>query len=280
MSKRKKPSIAYLKTKVLCLFILGMSLQCEKEYMIPDYVVDEYVEIETHRLHAKSYGSGHKTIIFENGLGQYMRAWFESGIFEAISKDAETIVYNRAGIGESTVGPDPRDLPTLSGDLNELVDQLADNQKVILAGHSIGGAIIRKFATEYPDKIEGLLFIDATVENFQNISDQDENALVGEINNKDNSRLGTVQEAKQLKEIIHQLSALPPLPDIPVVVLTSVKIDETTTEYLVNKWSQAQQVLGIGISDFTHIETEKSGHFIHLEEPELVINSIRNLMNK
>jgi hypothetical protein len=38
--------------------------------------------------------------------------------------------------------------------------------------------------------------------------------------------------------------------------------------------------LKVGLTDFTHITTVNSGHYIQLEEPELVLSNIKLLLSK
>lgn len=50
------------------------------------------------------------------------------------------------------------------------------------------------------------------------------------------------------------------------------------TKEVVEDWSLAHQSLGNGIRNFTQIKTNKSGHFVYLEDPNLVLNNIRKLL--
>ena len=266
---------------IIVVVLLTCVWSCKKEgFVLPDYIMEEFVDLGTHQLSALTHGTGEHTVIFENGLGTNMRVWFESEIVQTIGNEAEAIAYNRAGTKKSTVGPDPRDLPTLMEDLHQLILALSENEKVILVGHSLGGAIIRSYAIAYPHKVEGICFVEASHEEFLRLSEDDERGLISEIKKRDDSRLGTIQEAAQIIENAAYLRSLPNLPDIPVIVLTSVKLEEGLSETYVKRWSEVQRSLGEGVSDFTQIETSKSGHNIHTEEPELVIQSVRTLMNK
>jgi hypothetical protein len=81
-------------------------------------------------------------------------------------------------------------------------------------------------------------------------------------------------------------STLPYLPDVPVIVLTSLK-PEAYVVYGDSKygagrqiWYNASEQSGRGVTDFTHITATNSGHYIMRDEPELVIYSIDLLMSK
>lgn len=89
---------------------------------------------------------------------------------------------------------------------------------------------------------------------------------------------GASMEAAQLIENVSFLKKLPTLPDIPLIVITSTKTDSEMTEENVADWFLAHESLGKGITNFTHIKTNKSGHFVYLEEPNLVIDNILKLL--
>ncbi len=68
------------------------------------------------------------------------------------------VIYDRAGIGKSETGPNPRNIERLSAEL----DSVINNFKVILVGHSLGGLIIRDYAIKNPEKTGTMLFVDPT----------------------------------------------------------------------------------------------------------------------
>lgn len=65
------------------------------------------------------------------------------------------------------------------------------------------------------------------------------------------------------------IHAKPLLKEIPVVVISAENPSE--------KWKQRQQLLAKLTNKTEHIQT-KSGHSVHLEEPEIVIDSILRLV--
>lgn len=73
---------------------------------------------------------------------------------------------------------------------------------------------------------------------------------------------------------------LPDLPNVPVIVLSSMKTDSEHTLADRQLWYNAHELLRIGVSDFTHISTVNSGHYIMIDEPDLVFTNLRDLVNK
>lgn len=270
------------RTGLVFLFFIGLFCStCSKgEFEIPEYIPLEIVDLGTHKLELLNYGDGDHTIVFENGLGTQMTIWVEPGVFEAIGKNNQVIAYNRGGYGNSEVGPTPRDIPRIISELHQVIEAKAKNEKVILVGHSLGGAFIRSYAIAHPEKVEALLFIESTHEDFLTLIPEDEAELIREIKRANPNRPGTIEEAMQMIENDEYLESLPNLPDVPTITMVSTRLDEGLTEAYINRWVMIQESLGEGLSDFTVITTNNSGHKIHEDEPQLVIDAISDLINK
>lgn len=77
-------------------------------------------------------------------------------------KGLRSLAYDRAGLGHSDPGPEPRDGRAINDDLEALLDRLGEHGPVLLAGHSMGGLMVRLFALERERRpIRGLVLVDA-----------------------------------------------------------------------------------------------------------------------
>lgn len=251
--------------------------------------INEYITIDTIQLDAGGYdlfvlssGKGNQTIVLESGLGDDLSVWLESGIAEEFVESSQVIIYNRAGYSPSEFSEDvPRNLNELTNDLTKVISAVSQNEKVILVGHSLGGAIIRNYAIQFPDKVEGLLFVDTSHEDLE-----DRDALQIMIDEsvpqlEQAGQLATASEIAQLVDTYDILIALPDLPDLPVHVLTSMALEDENDMMEVEEVAlkfEAHASLGTGVTNFTHITTTNSGHHIHLDEPQLVITSLEQLI--
>jgi pimeloyl-ACP methyl ester carboxylesterase len=83
-------------------------------------------------------------------------------------------------------------------------------------------------------------------------------------------------------EMCHdQLRNSPPLPDIPLTVLSAhirhepwgIMADEAD-----RYWMELQTDLVSRVPNSTHIVSENGGHNLHFDEPELVIDAIRQVV--
>jgi pimeloyl-ACP methyl ester carboxylesterase len=100
-------------------------------------------------------------VVFEAGMSAPAASWVHTQ--REVSMRARTLSYDRAGYGGSDPDPHDRTLERIVEDLTALLDLLGETSPVVLVGHSWGGPIVRLFADEHPERVAGLVFVDATV---------------------------------------------------------------------------------------------------------------------
>lgn len=100
-------------------------------------------------------------VVFEAGMSAPAATW--SHTQHAISAHTRTLSYDRAGYGGSDEDPADRTLERIVDDLTALLEAIDEVDPVILVGHSWGGPIVRLFADRHPDRVAGLVFVDATL---------------------------------------------------------------------------------------------------------------------
>jgi len=76
------------------------------------------------------------------------------------------------------------------------------------------------------------------------------------------------------------MATLPNLPNVPTIVLTSMKVDASHNGADRQNWFNAHESLKDGITDFTHITSINSGHYIYIDEPNLVLDNLKLLISK
>lgn len=72
-----------------------------------------------------------------------------------------SLAYDRAGLGHSDAGPEPRDGRAINDDLEALLGALHEAGPILLVGHSMGGLMVRLFALERDRPLVGLVLVDA-----------------------------------------------------------------------------------------------------------------------
>jgi pimeloyl-ACP methyl ester carboxylesterase len=108
----------------------------------------------------------------QGATGDRPVVWLEAGAFgfaadwgatqEALGAAGwRSCAYDRAGMGFSPPGPAPRDGVAIVTDFEKLVAASGEKGPFILVGHSMAGLRLREYAGRNPDKIAGLVLVDA-----------------------------------------------------------------------------------------------------------------------
>lgn len=114
------------------------------------------------RMHIVCEGpkSSAPTILFEAGAFGFSADWGAAQP-KVVAQGLHACAYDRAGLGLSDPGPEPRDAKAVVTDLERLLKAAHEDGPFILVGHSMAGLYLPLFAARNPDKIAGLVFVDA-----------------------------------------------------------------------------------------------------------------------
>ena len=117
-------------------------------------------DVGGHKLHLTCTGQGSPTVILETGLGSTSSAW--ALVQPAVASSTRACAYDRAGVGWSEAGPEPRDARQISSELHALLQGAGEVGPYVLIGHSNGGLYSRMYASMHPTDVAGLVLIEAT----------------------------------------------------------------------------------------------------------------------
>jgi pimeloyl-ACP methyl ester carboxylesterase len=120
------------------------------------------VDVGGHRLHLWCTGAGTPAVILESGLGGTTAGW--GFVQPEVARFTAVCSYDRAGMGYSDPGPTPRTARRMAGELGALLDHSSTRAPVILVAASVGGFIVRILASERPERVAGLVLVDASHE--------------------------------------------------------------------------------------------------------------------
>jgi pimeloyl-ACP methyl ester carboxylesterase len=118
------------------------------------------VDVGGHRLHLWCTGQGSPTVVLETGYGATSSAW--ALVQPAVANTTRTCAYDRAGLGWSEPGPEPRDARHIATELHSLLQTAEVPGPYVLVGHSNGGLYSRMYAGLYPGDVAGIVLVDAT----------------------------------------------------------------------------------------------------------------------
>ena len=99
-------------------------------------------------------------VVFEAGAFGLSADW---GAVQArlAARGVRACAYDRAGLGRSDAGPAPRDGLAVTADFEKLLSASGEPGPYIYVGHSMAGLYARLFAGRNPDKVAGLVLLDA-----------------------------------------------------------------------------------------------------------------------
>ncbi len=95
--------------------------------------------------------------MFLHGFGGKARQWIYQ--LQTFSDNYRTIAPDLRGHGHSDRPGGDYHMPVLIADVLAVLDTFGINEKIIVVGHSFGGAIATEFAVRYPERVDRLILI-------------------------------------------------------------------------------------------------------------------------
>ncbi|HXW63294.1 MAG TPA: alpha/beta hydrolase [Candidatus Acidoferrales bacterium] len=118
----------------------------------------KFVAIGNRRLHVRDMGKGSPTVLLESGLMSTVLTW--QGIQPELAKSTRVVSYDRAGLGWSDPGPEPRNASRIVDELHSLLTDAQIAPPYVVVGHSYGGLTMSLFAARYPGEVCGVVLVD------------------------------------------------------------------------------------------------------------------------
>jgi pimeloyl-ACP methyl ester carboxylesterase len=121
--------------------------------------VDDRVDIGGRALFLSCTGTGAPTVVLEAGGGNSAETW--AGVQPQVTRFTRVCSYDRAGLGQSDPAPaGVRTVQDSVDDLHALLAAAGISDPIVLAGHSLGGLIVRLYASQYPADVVGVVLVD------------------------------------------------------------------------------------------------------------------------
>lgn len=237
---------------------------------------DSFHTINNLRLYSKFSRKGKPSVIFIAGLGDSSETWNE--VQHRISQVTSTLSYDRAGVGRSEAAPAPRTCLDLVDELSELVLALDMEPPYLLVGHSFGGLVARLYASLYPQTISGIVLVDAAPE-YKELAYEKvlpEHLIAGNREYYENpmlnrEKIDKVQSYRQVAE--HAWTS-----SIPLAIITRGLPDDSGEDWPSQAILAVEQKLQAEFMRWSTSSKQRiagrSGHYIHHDEPDVVIEEI------
>jgi len=278
------------------------------------------VNIGGYRLHIDCQGQGSPTVVLEGGFGAVSLDWMLVQPAVAKFTRACAYDRAGYGWSDPPPPALSRTSQQLALELHTLLVNAAIEGPYILVAHSFGGANVRLFADQYPDEVVGLVLIDTANEFMdkrfseaglkapavvpqlkffarltqlrigrwlaarllermassmapllQNVAPELRAMLIAQRTDPQNFQCG-VREAVAVPESVAQFRATRRIGNLPLVVLTPASSSAP--------WMAAQKDLLQLSTHSKHIIVENTGHEIHFTRPDVVIEAIREVVER
>lgn len=118
----------------------------------------QMIRVDGCQLHTQVAGEGKPPVVFEAGIAATALSW--RLVQNEVASFAQTISYDRAGLGWSDPLSGRCDLGSILGQLHALLDQTGIARPRILVGHSFGGLLVLAYAARFPSEVAGLVLVD------------------------------------------------------------------------------------------------------------------------
>jgi len=257
----------------------------------PPQAVEKLVDVGGYNLNFRIIPGQGPAVLLESGGGLDSTEWNALAPRLARETGATVIAYDRAGFGKSDLPETKYDLREDSAALWRGLRSLGLDRNLILVGHSYGGFLIRFEATEHPDSVRGLVFVDPFTVEFVDmfgIEYCNNHPMMGKLP-FDTSRPETLTKLQRAmvrmngaqgsnlaeKIAVARKGAVPK--GIPARVITAgigflPKLEEQKA------WREAHERLTASIKGAKLVVAEKSVHMIPYSQPDLIISAVSEVI--
>jgi pimeloyl-ACP methyl ester carboxylesterase len=261
---------------------------------------DQMISIGSHRLQIHREGQGTPAVVIDAGISDAFDKL--RPLQDRIAGVTQVITYNRAGYGQSEPGPLPRDGDREADELKSLLEKASVRGPYVLVGHSLGALNVMVFASKYPQDVAGLVLLDPPPLSFllgkdylelgalaqqvtaewQAIAD----AAAGSTDAQEQARSTffrmIASEQGEMDKTAKLVDGIATFGNIPLVVMAAGKPNPAfgpVAGEFQRYWIEQSRALTRLSTRSEFILAEESSHYLYLDAPELVAESILSVVN-
>lgn len=265
-----------------------------------DGPLDKLVDIGSHRLFIHCIGEGSPTIVIDTGIGETYESW--EPVIESLSQSTRVCAYDRAGYGQSEIGPMPRDSQRVTDELNLLLTKSSVKSPYVLVGHSLGGLHMQVFTAKYPEQVAGAVLLDPSPlawimgEGFPELRELFKQEATAMQAAAEAARASSDPEAKaqadfletvasEFEQLIgntgHQVAAISSFGELPLIVIGATEPEPNfgeSAQAFRQFWNDESRTLAGKSENGRFILAEGSSHHIHLDAPDVLTDEILQIV--
>ena len=215
--------------------------------------------------------TGKATVVLMPGGGEPAKNWAK--VQAQVATFARVCTYDPAGSGDSDKTAEPQSADELVEDLHSLLATAAERKPYVLVAHSLAGIVARRFAARFPNEVAAFVFVDSAHE--------EQSWRLHEI---DPGGPFPADKIARMGFFTTPGERLTWRTELPLIVLARGKPFPRTgqlTEEQFAKWDLIWEAMQKDLATHSpkgqYRRATNSGHFINLDEPELVVQAIRDV---
>jgi len=267
------------------------------------------------RMHVLEAGEGSPTVVIVPALGESVLGWVP--VWRVLTEHTHVCVYDRAGIGWSDSPPaGRRTFAEMADELHRALSAAGIAPPYLVVGHSLGGIIGRRFAARYPGEVSGVVLVDSSHEDqvrrlgtrlrlrllrhllqrcvcplglrrlaaIAGLAHRLDADLAREIPAEHTAAaraitLSSRQRRMHVREMLLMIRSHSQPPDLGFLPLTVLTAGDKDPRWAL-RWAPMQADLVSTSARSRHLTASNAGHYVHLDDPELVIQSVRDLLHE
>lgn len=271
------------------------------------------VDVGGRSIYLECRGTGSPTVILIGGYRSSSMYWTtdllhpeasRTMVLPGVAKTTRVCAYDRPGTTASIGDEDfisrsdpiaqPRTAPDVVAELHALLEAAGIPGPYVLAGHSMGGFFARLYAATYPDDVAGMVLVDAYSEMLEDVMSPAQWKALVQLNQSRNTDVVVpIPGYGDLETLpfgadnaaVRAAVAASPLPTMPLAVLAHGKPFAVSAEALgftaaelegyIKEADEAKVAL---VPNTRYWVASESGHDIHQDQPELVIEAIQQVV--
>jgi pimeloyl-ACP methyl ester carboxylesterase len=212
------------------------------------------------------------TVVLMAGGGRTAKDWEK--VQATVAGEARVCGYDRAGLGASDKTPAPQSASAIVDDLRALLTASRETGPYVLVAHSMAGIYARLFEDRFPRDTAALVLVDSShEEQFLRLRQLAPNLqLPPDVS----AEQGLLMEPGQ--RLTWQT-------DVPLIVLRHGKAPPRPPQFTEEVYRAYDQAWTVFQEDLAKRSprgqlrvAEQSGHMIQLDQPDLVVQAIRDVM--